>query len=174
MTVRTFRQMGQGFGAEPVGIIAKINDIVVFEGTTPALDQPLPEQPTNVIEYTGVLFSWENTVDFEGSAEMEITVTGPGTLILTDTVANYVGFPGNNPPLGPDTYGSFYNYLESDTIVSDPFSNPTIDGVEIIRNRNFGTADQLTGQWWYILPAESTFTGTVNISAGTIPVAVEE
>ncbi len=172
MTVRTFKQHAQGFGTEPIGLVAQIDGVVVFDGTVPAVDEPFPSQPDTTDAFDSVLFSWQNTVDFTGTAEMQITVTGPGILLLTSSVANYVAI-GNSIP-GPDTYGSFYNYLESDTTVSDPFLNPTIDGVEIYRNRNFGTEDQLTGQWWYTLPSGSTFVSTVGITAGIDPSAEEE
>jgi hypothetical protein len=172
MTVRTFKQCGQGFGSEPIGIVAKINDIIVFEGTVPAIDEPLPVQPDNDDQFTTVLFSWENTVDFAGTESMEITVIGPGTLFLTDTIANYVVSKDNTPPPGPDVYKEFYNYTEDEIIISDPFIDPAVNGTAIVRNRHLGTAEQLTGQWWYTLYTGAIFTTTVNITAGTEPPAV--
>lgn len=172
MTVRTFQQYGQGFGSEPVGLIAKINGVVVFEGTTTALDEPLPLQPDVADDFHSVLFSWENTVDFAGTAEMEITITGPGTVILTKTVANYTLANNNNPPLGPDSFLPFYHYTEEGQTVIDPMSNPQVNGLAIARDRDPETESPLTGQWWYTLPTGAVFTATVNVLAGKDPAAI--
>ena len=170
MTVRTFKQCGQGIGSEPVSIIAKIDGAVVFEGDIPTLDIPLPDQPDQVdpsVILSNPIFSWEGTVDFSGTANLEIIVNGTGTLIVNDTVANYVVI-GNTAP-SANVYGSFYSYTENGVTISDPFSNPKIDGAEVLRVRDFDPANPLDGQWWYTVDSESTFTGTLNITAGQLP-----
>jgi hypothetical protein len=168
MTARTFKQLGQGFGTEPVGIVARINGVVVFEGTTDAIDEPVPDLIDTDEDFDTVLFTWENTVNFSGTAELEITVTGPGSIVLNTTLANYVAV--GNTTSGPNTYGTFYSYTEGDLTIVDPFSNPKIDGAEVIRERDFNPVMPLTGQWQYIIMAESDFTATVNITAGVEPV----
>jgi hypothetical protein len=169
MTVRTFKQCGQAIGTDPVSIIAKINGVVVFEGDILTLDIPLPDLPDQVtpdISFNNPIFSWESTVDFAGTANLEIVVAGTGTLIVTDTFANYVRV-GNTGP-SADIYGSFYSYTENGVIISDPFTNPTIDGAEVVRVRDFDPANPLDGQWWYTVDSESTFTATVNVAAGQL------
>jgi len=168
MTVRTFKQYGQGFGSDPVSIIAKINDVIVFEGDIPTVDEPLPSQPDLNDNFDTVLFSWENTVDFAGTANVEITIGGTGTLILTDTVANYIT---GNIETSTDVYGSFYSYNDDEVVISDPFTEPKINGVGVIRVRDWVPTTPLEGQWWYTLASQSTFTGTLNIDAGTLPTA---
>ena len=168
MTVRTFKQNGQGYGSEPVGIIAKIDGVVVFEGTVSEIDA---DQLQNFRDYPGdTIFSWENTVDFSGTAQMEITVTGPGTLVVTDTKANYVPGPGGISS-GPDGFAEYYNYVEEDLIISDPFVDPAVNETPVVRNRHLGTDAQLTGQWWYVVATGVTFTTTVNISPGSVTVS---
>jgi hypothetical protein len=168
MTVRTFKQYGQGFGTDPVSIIAKINDVIVFEGDIPTVDESLPPQPDLNDSFENVLFSWENTVDFAGIANVEITVGGTGTLILTDTVANYIT---GNIETSTDVYGSFYSYNDDEVVISDPFTNPEINGVDVVRVRDWVPTVPLSGQWWYTVGGESTFTGTLNIDAGILPPA---
>jgi hypothetical protein len=169
MTVRTFKQCGLGIGVDPISIIAKINGEIVFEGEIPTVDIPLPELPDQVdpeISFNNSVFSWEGVVEFTGAAQVEIIVEGPGTLILSDTLANYV-IIGNTAP-SADIYGSFYSYTEGNIIITDPYSDPKIDDVEIERLRNVDPASPLDGQWWYTIDGESTFTGTLNISAGKL------
>lgn len=170
--IRTFKQCGQGIGAEPVSIIAKINGTVVFEGDIPTLDIPLPDQPDQVdpdVNFSNPIFSWEGEVDYSGTAEMEIIVDGTGTLILTDTIANYV-WVGNTPP-SANTYNYFYSYKVGNVVISDPYTNPKIDGAEVVRVRDFDPTNTLDGQWWYTLDAGSTFTGTLNITGGNVQVS---
>ena len=166
MTVRTFKQYGQGFGSDPVSIIAKINDVIVFEGDIPTVDEPLPLQPDLIDNFDNVLFSWENTVDFAGTANVEITVGGSGTLMLTATVANYIT---GNIETSTDVYGSFYSYTEEEVAIFDPFTNPKINGVDVVRVRDWVPTTPLDGQWMYTLASQSTFTGTLNINAGKSP-----
>ena len=169
MTIRTFKQCGQGIGAETVSIVAKIDGVVVFEGDIPTLDVTSSDQIDPSIILNNPIFSWEGTVDFSGTANLEIIVNGTGALIINNTISNYVA-TGNTAP-SADVYGPFYSYTENGVTVSDPFSDPKIDGADIVRVREFDTADPLEGQWWYTVNGGSTFTATVNITAGQEPIA---
>lgn len=174
MTVRTFKQCGLGFGAEPLSIVAKIDGVVVFEGEIPTVDMPLPSPPDQIpdsVNFSDAIFSWPGTVEFSGTSAMELTVEGTGTLFLTDTLANFVKV-GNIPP-SESAYDSFYSYSTGNVIVTDPFTDPKIDGAEVVRDRDFDPANPLDGQWWYIIDSGSVFTGTLNITAGNVPPPAE-
>jgi hypothetical protein len=169
MTVRTFKQLGQGFGPDPVGIIAKINDTIIFEGTVDAINEPFIISGENK-EFNNVLFSWENTVDFSGTSNLEIVVTGPGAIVLSKIVANYVS--DLDIYLDPDSFGEFYHFTQNDIKIFDPLSDPKINGVDISRQRELDSDIPLIGQWHYAVMSDSTFTATVNISAGIEPLTV--
>jgi hypothetical protein len=52
---------------------------------------------------------------------------------------------------------------------ADPIENPKIDGVEVTRDRDLNPDNVLTGQWYYKVDGESTFTGTLQIQQGIEP-----
>lgn len=169
MTTRTFKQQGQAYGSSAITMVAKINGVEVFNGSVPALDQPLPIMP--LAEGTTLpmqdLFSWTDDVNYAGTKTMEVTVTG-GTLLLTTIVANYVIIINTeNPPpgvtSGADVFGQYYRNDISDTQVSfDPKSNVAINGQPqtIVRDPD------LTGQFYWTIPTGSTFTADVAIQPG--------
>lgn len=170
MAIRTFIQEGRGYGADPVEITAKINGVVVYQGPVDTVDEPLPPLPGLPSGSDTLIFSWERPIDFSGSVEMEITV-GNGTLLLTDSFANYTPKKISEDPVvvvssGPDEYLSFYFETIDNVTYTDPMQNPKIDGVEVVRDRNFNPADPLEGQWCYVIGEGSVFTSTVLIAAG--------
>jgi hypothetical protein len=166
MTTRTLKQQGQGYGNQPVTVIAKINGAVVYSGEIPTVDQPVPAFPNQEVIIDQDLFTWESTVDFSGTQNLEITVTS-GTVILTDTLANYVFTP--NPNLPPDSipggasvFDVFYSIENDGVVISDPFTNVVIDSVAQSPIRDSG----LNGQWYWKIGSGSVFSTTVNIDAG--------
>ena len=167
MTTRTFKQQGLGYGTEPLTIVAKINGVVAYEGPVTTVDQPLPAAGGTDEDHVA-LFSWTNTVDFAGSAEVEIAVSGPGTVLIAQTLANYSPvFVKNAEGIdtavssGPDEYRS--------TGLADPIENPKIDGVEVTRDRDLDPDNILTGQWYYRVGGGSIFTGTLQVQTGIDP-----
>ena len=167
MAIRTFIQEGRGYGADPVEITAKINGVVVYQGPVDTVDEPLPPLPGLPSGSDTLIFSWERPIDFSGSVEMEITV-GNGTLLLTDSFANYTPklINGQTVTSGPDEYLPFYVEKVGDVVYTDPMQNPKIDGVDVVRDRNHDPDDPLDGQWCYVIGAGSVFTSTVLIAAG--------
>ena len=158
MTTRTFKQLGQSYGSTPAIITATINGTVVFSGEITTIDTPLPILPN--LSVTGTeLFTWTNTVDFSGTQSFSISVDN-SPLLLTDTSADYC--VANNV----SQFQSFYSYTQGDTYIYDPFSNTAIDGVAVQRNTSI---PELTGQWYWLVPAGSTFTATLNVNAGVEP-----
>lgn len=169
MTTRTFKQQGQAYGTTATNLVAKIDGVEVFNGSISSLDQPIPSMPIADYETLPVqdLFSWTDDVDFAGTKSMEITVTG-GQLLLTLTLANYVKIIDvTNPPpgitSGPDVFGQYYrNDIGENAVSFDPKSNVIINGVaqEFTRDAN------LTGQYYYVIPANGTLTATIAIQPG--------
>jgi hypothetical protein len=155
---RTFTQQGQAYGAVPCIITAKIDGVVVFSGEVLTINTPVPPLPDLHLNLGVPLFSWTKPVDFAGTCELEIAVSG-SQLVITDTTADYVD------PTDPSVTGSFYQ-IEIDGIVyGDPFTDEKINGVQQTGPYN----PELPGQWyWNVLPG-NTFTATVNINAGVIP-----
>jgi hypothetical protein len=161
MTTRTFRQFGQAYGATPASITASVGGSVVFSGAISTADQPVPLSQANIS--AAELFSWINTVDFAGNVSFSIAVNN-SQLLLTDTDADYCS--ANNT----SNFYPFYSYEDSGMTIADPFTDVTIDGVPMLRGpNNSNVAGPLTGQWYWLIPAGSTFTATLNVSAGQEP-----
>jgi hypothetical protein len=173
MTTRTFQQHGLGYSVEPITITATINGVVAYEGPVVTLDEPPPSDMSDPNAYAAadILFTWANTVDFEGTASIEIAVHGSGTLMLAKTMANYSAVYTPNPDStltvsssGPDGYlGYFYQSIDG-VVYSDPYIDSAIDGMEVPRPG--ATDPSITGQWYYMITTGSTFTGTLSIQPG--------
>ena len=181
MTLRTYKQLGQAYGSSPVTLVAKINGEEVFNGTLHTLDQSLPSLPITGISFAGFggpIFSWTTDIAFMGSASMELTVTG-GTLLLTNTFANYITTPtygsikpgdeGYMPdaPLPSDPPTPFKDTLYgayTDPTYIDPLTSVTINGQE--QTDVYNSHPDLKGQWYWALQDGSVFTATVLQSPG--------
>jgi hypothetical protein len=151
---RTFKQQGQGFGANPVSIVAVVNGVEVFNGPINTVDQ----DPSDT--YTGPmvdLFTWELPVDFVGSVPMQITVTGGSALVLGQTLANYMD-PLTEAGALAVFNNPYYEVIDGEP-TSDPLSNITINGVAQTPGHD------LPGQWFWDIPTDSVFACTVNVNA---------
>jgi len=158
MTTRTFRQFGQSYGSTPATITSTVNGTVVFSGQITTIDAPFPTLPN--LSITGTeLFTWTNTVNFSGTQSFSLSVEN-SPLLLTDSTADYCA--ANNT----SEFGFIYSYTEGNTTISDPFSNVFIDGVSVERSSDYS---ELSGQWYWHIPAGSTFTATLNVNAGQEP-----
>jgi hypothetical protein len=166
MTNRTFLQQGQGFGSETVTITASINGAQVYTGPINTLNQPIPSFPDSGEYPVSNLYTWTNTVDFQGTQNLEITVQ-TGTLLLMDSLANY-GFSDNpNPPTptvpgGTVAYEPFFSIDIGGIVISDPLTNVVINNVPQTPARD----SNLDGQWFWTIPANGTFTATINVQPG--------
>jgi len=158
MTTRTFKQYGQAYGSVPASITATIDGTVVFSGPIPTIDTPIPFDPLIFIDRP-TLFTWTNTVEFSGTQSYSITVTG-SPLLLVHTLADHCRADDALE------FNSFYSRVSEGIVITDPFTNVTIDGV--LQQRGPNNSD-LPGQWYWLIPADSTFTATLNINAGLEP-----
>lgn len=165
MTTRTFKQLGQAFGPEPVTLTVKIDGATVFNGTVPTLN--LPVVPATQEETTEVLFEWQRDITFSGVQKLEVTVQG-GSVRLEKILANHVLVP--NPhvvpalvPGGDRQWATCYMELTEWGYMLDPKTNVKINNVD--QPRNFGT--EFLGQWKYMILNGDTLTCDVNTWAGT-------
>lgn len=160
MTTRNFKQCGQAYGSTPASITATIGGTVVFSGEISTLDQPLPifpEPAPNVAPPT--LFTWINTVDFSGTQSYSIAVTGSPLLLGSIAVDHVIA---NNAA----EFGLVYTYDDDGVMISDPLTNVAIDNVAQQRGPN---NSEFPGQWHWLIPAGSTLTATLNVTAGVEP-----
>lgn len=178
MTIRTFKQLGQGYAAEPLTITASIDEVVVYSGEIPTLDQPA--DPSILLNPFGQqLFTWQLDTEFAGSVAMNFTIAGPGLLFLSDTLANYVQIPNPDPAPdlpayingGPDVFGSFYQEITPEYILGDPFTNVKINGVD---QNTLERTELTSGQWRWTIEVNGTFSATVNIFPNALSPATPE
>ncbi len=169
MTTRTFKQQGQAYGTTPATVVAKIDGVEVFNGTVSALDRLPPFMPIPADGYpleVQDLFSWTDDVNFAGTKTMEVSVIA-GTLLLTESVANYIKIVNEeNPPpgvtSGSSVFGKFYRTVVDDVVWVDPMSNVVIGGIPQTVARELA----LPGQYYWLISAETTFTSTITIQPG--------
>lgn len=176
---RLFKQLGETYGTGTVNIQVWLDGIEVRNSTM------LPAQWINGVEIPNSgctipnfpdycrhgteIFTWAKPIDFAGKIKLEIAVTG-GTLLLTDTLGTYGrtrDFSSATPsqtliPSGPDIFGLVYAEVVGSVTYKDPFSEVYINGV---LERVERTID-VTGQWYRVLPENSTFSCNINVQPG--------
>jgi hypothetical protein len=153
MTDRTFNQYALGFGSGQAEVVCQIDGNTVFSGTVTTVDQPMPSLPNFSYVIDNVAWSWTAPADFSGTQQLVITVSN-SDLLLGQTLAN-------NPAGNADIFSIFYKVEVDGVVYADPFTNETINGVA-----QAGPYDPaIVGQWWWIIPAGSTFAATMHVSA---------
>jgi hypothetical protein len=180
MTTRTFIQKGQGYGEQPVNIVAKINGTTVYSGAVPTTAEDPPPLPDPAIDLGEEIFRFTNTVDFAGTMYCEISVQDEDNensfLYITDTIANYilVSDPEADPPWipgGPDTFGYFFFEEKTDEqgtwISGDPQTAVAIDGIPSEPH----PVRAYPGQYYWVIYPGQIFTCTLNIQPGVEPTA---
>jgi hypothetical protein len=163
MISRTFTQHGQAYGNAPGCVTAKINNVVVFSGPVATENTPIPFLPNTELDIGVDIFSWQEPIDFSGTCELEIAVTG-STLLITTASADYVDFSD------PTVTGPFYQVTIDEVVYTDPFTNEKINGNIVTGPYN----PKLPGQWYWKVDPGSTFAATVNINPGVVPAPPEE
>jgi len=93
MSNKTVKILGYGFGATPAEITVTTNGNVVYSGTVPTLDQPVPTLPNlNLVNEPVELMSFEVDQSFTGIIPMTCNINS-GTVIFADVIANYYPIP---------------------------------------------------------------------------------
>lgn len=147
--MRNFVQQGQAYGTSPTSIVATLDGQEIYSGPVSTIDETIPPWPYPDLPN---MFSWQLPLDFVGSKSLQIVITG-STLMLSDTLAD------NTPPLPASEFSNaiyFQNILGQQ--VCDPFTDIEIAGQSVTRNPG-----DLTGQSYWIIPANSTFQCTLNV-----------
>jgi len=155
MTQRTFQQHALGFGETPTQVVCQIDGNTVFSGTVTTLDQPMPPLPQPGYDVDNIAWTWEQDALFAGTQSLTITVTG-SQLLLAETYANY---PLSNVANMANTFGSFYSMQIGNVTITDPLTGVTINAEPMTRPDD----PDLTGQWWWHVPAGGTLTATLNV-----------
>lgn len=163
MTVRTFKQFAQGYGATPTSITVKLDGQEIFSGEIATENAPLPSLPDSSVQILNEIFTWEKDTTFTGTMALEISVQG-SPLLLADSLANY----HIDLPEYADKYLGYYSEVIDGVTYTDSFTNEQIDGISVSRSEN----PALSGQWWWTIMPGSTFTATVNILASLPPPTV--
>lgn len=95
---RSLRFYGIGFGSAPAEIVAQVNGVEVYSG--PVYTLPYSDlQTTNLFEANQVMFTIENSAEFNtsfsGTILATITVTKGELVVFTDVTANHWGIVPN-------------------------------------------------------------------------------
>lgn len=149
---RIFKQLGHGYGVEPVSVIAQIDGNTVFSGTVPTTDTPIPG-PEPGVQLGLDCFQWtEPTGNFVGTQSLSITVTG-GSFQIGQTLAQM-------SLANADQYGFVYYIDIGNVSFTDPLTNVSIDGESQVRPED----PSLNGQWGWLLQPGQTLLATLNIN----------
>ena len=178
MTTRTFRLLGQAYGANPVSIEAKIDGTVVYTGTVPTDSSAPPVLPDLDISLGVPMCSWTSNVDYAGTFALELTVlpseNSVEILYLTGTDANYIFVPDPNNPGkwisgGADVYGENFQEVHSDEqgewTCSQELTDVYIDGVLTDTH----STRELPGQFYIEVLTDQVLTATIHTLAGVEP-----
>jgi len=156
MTDRTFNQYAQGYGSVPAQIVFQIDGNNVFSGPISTLDQPSPSLPDAESPILPLAWTWQDSADFTGTKQISISVSGSWVLLGPTLANNPYGNVGNI-----NQFKGFYQQEIDGVTYFDPFTNEDIDGVA--QSGPFQASEP--GQWWWQIPAGSTFTATMHVTA---------
>jgi hypothetical protein len=109
MTNRTIYVIGQGYSPTPVSVVATVDGNVVHNGTITTVDEDInvsrlpgnTELQQQMQATKTALFSIEKAVEFDGSALVNIEVSG-GPVWFGAVMSNYLLDPHLNPVLTPE------------------------------------------------------------------------
>jgi hypothetical protein len=90
MANRTIKFTGQGYGESPVSVTATVDGTTVFSGTVPTTTGWVKTLTADQVD----LFSFELPIEFEGTKDVSLAVTGDN-LYIAAVYANFVAV--NNP-----------------------------------------------------------------------------
>lgn len=159
MINRIFKFYGQAFADTTAAITVKFNGVEIFSGPVTTDSSPVPSSPTDI---TGVLFEYVAATDLSGNIPFELHVTN-GTVFFGAVTANYSGVETevdltdpNNPVTTVTVLPEyFYSDVNQNSVETDGKINVKIDGID--QTRNVIDPEQ-TGDWWYQILENQTFT----------------
>jgi hypothetical protein len=153
---RIFRQLGHGYQAESVNMVAQINGTTVFSGAVPTTNGPIP--PVDIEHPSGLLcFEWtEEDTNFVGNLSLSITVID-GTFLMGMTLAQ-------SNIANAAEYGLVYIAEQEGTVFGDPLTDVIIDGFPQVR-----PVGPPEGQWGWAVESGSTLTATIQVNQVPVP-----
>lgn len=156
MISKTIQQLAIGYGAAPASVVCQINGNTIFSGTIQTLDEPEPELPNSSLTVDNVAWTWTEDADYTGNKTISIAVSNSplllGVLKINNPYNTAAGFQGFTATIdGVET--------------TDPFANETINGTPVAPT----PGGDLTGQWWWWIPAGATFVATLHVAAAEQP-----
>jgi hypothetical protein len=158
MTDRTFIQNAQGYGSTVSQVTCQIDGNTVFSGTVTTLDQPWPTLPDPEFVAPPLGWTWQDSADFAGTKQISISVTG-SPVLLAQTFAN------NPYDADANIFMPIFITEVDGVVYPHPFTDAAIDGVALLDHFN----PDIPGQWWWCIPAGSTFTATMHVNAASPP-----
>jgi hypothetical protein len=162
MTTRTVKMFGLAYGTTPAEISVTLDGVSVYTGTVTTADIPVPSLPDANLTPTTVEFcNFEIPMDTNGTIPMTCTVLSE-TAIFAQIKANYCVIANTDPVIGTGPDG--FDNIDG---VGDARSNVFINGVEQPINHT----EELSGTWWFVVPAGSVLTYNLDVLAGTANVA---
>ena len=165
MTTRTVKIFGLAYGSTPAEIAVTLDGAPVYTGTVSTLDQlPLTGPDLDSVDSTVEFCTFEIPMDFAGTKQMVITVTG-APVRFGQIVANYTEIN-----TGAITYSSgadiYADVTEIDPAgIADPRGDTVvIDGQQYEANRLIGR-----GTWhWTVNPGSKFEHGITVSNAGLV------
>jgi hypothetical protein len=144
---RTVQFFGQGYGTDPAVIVVKLDNLVIYEGNVPTIDQigfnTAPEDQV-------VLFTCELPITFDGFKPMTVEVVN-GTVVFAQVHANHCFQPNGENLYFPIRQGV------------DARANVKINGTLQIPHMD------LPGTWSWTVAAGDTLSYDLNVAHGTEP-----
>ena len=146
-----FKQHALAFGDTNATVTVTLDGAVIYQGEVNTLNTPAPSLPN--LDYTidNNAWTWTLADPPHGTRSYQIAVAG-ATLILADTLIQDTNGDWSSPYAGP-----------AGNTLTDPLFDATIDGVAV----SAGERAQLSGQWWWKIPAGSTFAANLRVGLGT-------
>jgi hypothetical protein len=162
MTTRTVKMFGLAYGSSPAEIAVTLDGVSVYTGTVTTADTPVPFLPNLEIANTTVEFcNFEIPMDTNGIIPMTCTVLS-GAVIFAQINANYCVIANTDPVIGTGPDG--FNNIDG---AGDARSNVYINSIP----QSINHTEELSGSWWFTVPAGSTLTYDLDVQAGTANVA---
>lgn len=175
MIDRIFKFYVQPLSDTPAEITIKFNGVEIFSDTMPAittdLTGPVNWQTDAVCEYIG-------TTDLVGNIPFELSVIS-GTVSFGRIEANYSGYEvdvDETDPVNPVqtvvvSPENFYADINKNSIETDGKTNAKINGID--QTRDVIDLEQ-TGDWWYIISQNETFTCDIFVDPDRIVTEIPE
>jgi hypothetical protein len=175
MANRTLQFYGYAYGTTPVQLNAHINGEVVFSGSVPTVDEPLPIGNMPDMTYAPVLFTVENSslvpTEFSGSLPMTISIATGDGIALSEVYCNYMGaLESSNECV-----------LSNSSITGSYLTVGTVTSGTIVIGQSIWVDPYVTGAWqsqiqggsgtrYYVTPPQ-TVSATTITAATLTPVA---